>query len=373
MTKSSSNPRKAVDRSRQLSKSFQRAGSSPGTLDHNPHESKTRISVIAYNESDVFEQTIDDVAVLPGLREKYGVVWIDVCGLGDSDLLKQLAADFSLHGLSMEDVVHVHQRPKFEIFPEYLFVIARMFSENTATAISRNPSQAPGEQLSIFVLKNCVMTFQEQEGDCLDPVRDRIRNSGTRIRTRGSDYLMYAVLDAVIDFYFPVVDQLEKKLNKIENKLSEKANPKIMLELKQFRRKLLTLSRTVKSHRDVLNEMLRDDHENITDETRVFLRDCYDHVLRISETIDTYRELSVDLRDFQMTLISNRTNDVMRTLTIIATIFIPLSFVAGLYGMNFEVMPELKWPYGYFFVLFIMTLMATGMLTWFYRRGWFSG
>ena len=231
------------------------------------------------------------------------------------------------------------------------------------------------EQISIFLGKNFVVTFQQRSGDCFDPVRERIRTSRGRIREAGADYLAYALIDAVIDTYFPVVEQFADHLDDLDEEVATRQTPTVTDRIHGVRNDLLLLRRSVWPHRDALNELVRDQHPLITDETRVFLRDCYDHTVQLIDLLEVYREMCADLRDYYLSLVSNRMNDVMKVLTIIATIFIPLSFVAGLYGMNFNTalpgnMPELNWPYGYVGAISVMVVIALGMLIYFWRRGW---
>lgn len=338
-------------------------GSAPGTVVAKPDEPNPVIQVLAYSNGDLIDETVDSVDGLKELTESYTVTWINVDGLGDAKILNQLGKIFGLHQLALEDVVNVHQRPKVEDYDDHLFIVARMIDVGERLGT---------EQICFFVGKKFVLTFQEGiPGDCLAPVRERIRKSSGRLRQRGTDYLTYALLDSIIDHYFPVVESYGERLDEFDDDLINSRGEASIAAIHTFRSELLILRRSIRPHREAINELLRDTHQLISDETRLFLRDCYDHTIQLGEAIDTYRETCSDLRDFHLTAISNRTNDAMKTLTVIATIFIPLSFIAGLYGMNFAYIPELNWRYGYFYALALMGSVATGLLFWFRRKGWF--
>jgi magnesium transporter len=290
-----------------------------------------------------------------------------VDGLGNTNTIKQIGELFGFHPLALEDVINVHQRAKVEPYGEHLFIVTRL--------VALTAEHLESEQISIFLGKDFVVTFQQHTGDCFDPVRERIRTSRGRIREAGADYLAYALIDAVIDSYFPVVEQFADHLDDLEEEVAVGQSPTVTGRIHGVRNDLLLLRRSIRPHRDALNELVRDQHPLIAEETRVFLRDCYDHAVQLIDLLEVYREMCADLRDYYLSLVSNRMNDVMKVLTIIATIFIPLSFVAGLYGMNFNTalpgnMPELNLPYGYVAAVSVMALIAFGMLVYFWRRGW---
>ena len=340
-------------------------GAAPGSVVASPEEPKPVIRVIAYSNGDLVDKTVDSLKDLEELTESHAVTWINVDGLGDADVIYALGDMFGLHRLALEDVVNVHQRPKVEDYGDHLFIVARMVDAS---------EQLQTEQISFFVGKTFVLTFQEgKPGDCLEPVRRRIRKSSGHIRYRGTDYLAYSLLDSIIDHYFPVVESYGEQLDVLDDQLINTRGDASIAAIHRFRSELLVLRRAVRPHREAINELLRDSHELITDETRLFLRDCYDHTIQLGEAIDTYRETCSDLRDFHLAAVGSRTNDVMKTLTIIATIFIPLGFIAGLYGMNFDHMPELHWKYGYPFSLGLMGSVVTSLMFWFSHKGWLRG
>lgn len=340
----------------------------PGTLKTAPGTLHPVVQLMAFNTNQVLEQTLQDLNGISRYLNNSFTVWINVDGFGDTSLIRQLGEMFKLHPLAMEDVINAHQRAKVEPYEDQLFIVTRWVS-----AMEHEHPEA--EQISLFLGKNYVLTFQERPGDCFDPVRERIRGARGRIRDAGADYLAYTLIDAVIDSYFPVMDRFVEHLDKLEDEVTIHVNPAVTEQIHEIRNDLLLLRRSIRPHREALNELVRDLHPLISNETRVFLRDCYDHTVQLIDLLEVYREMCNDLRDYYLSLVSNRMNEVMKVLTIIATIFIPLSFIAGVYGMNFNTglpgnMPELNWPYGYLMSLSMMLATTIGMLVYFWRSGW---
>ena len=343
-------------------------GTPPGTLIVDPEAPHPSVRVIAYGPDETVEQEIHEPRHVRDFLDKWPVIWVDVEGLGDAETIRTLGEIFGLHRLALEDVVNVHQRPKIEQYDGYYFIVARMvkLGEHLET-----------EQLSLFLGKNFVVTFQEgHPGDCLETIRERIRQKRGRIRDAGLDYLAYALLDAVVDCYFPIMEEYGERLEAFEDELLTYPHSDTVARIHEIKRNLLTLRRAVWPQRETFNALLRDETPLVTNETRLYLRDCYDHTTQLIDLIETYRELGSDLTDVYLSSISNRTNEIMRVLTVIATIFIPLTFIAGIYGMNFNPaaspvnMPELNWYWGYPFSLTLMALVAFGQLFFFWRRGW---
>jgi magnesium transporter len=333
-----------------------------------PGSPQPAIRVMAYSEYEFLERTVKNVAELGELKGRYPVIWVDVEGLGDTGVVAALGEAFGLHLLALEDVVNTHQRAKVDEYGENLFVIARMV---------RLTDRLESEQLSLFAGPGFVLSFQDQPGgDCLDPVRERIRKGQGRIRKAGADYLAYALLDAVVDGYFPVLDQYAERLEDLDAQVTESDPRETMHRIHDMRGDLLMLRRAIWPHREALNALARDSHPLVTPETRLHLRDCLDHIVAIIDLTETYREMCSDLRDYYLATVSNRTNEIMKVLTVIATIFMPLTFIAGLYGMNFATdaspwnMPELRWYLGYPFALAVMAAVAGWMLLYFRRKGW---
>lgn len=348
---------------RQLTK----PGSRPGTIVLDPQSPKPQIRVISYGSKSVETHEVERVDELAGIIGEKAVTWINVDGLGDEETLQGFAKAFGFHRLMLEDIAHVHQRAKVEQYDQHTFVVARMVSVDETLST---------EQISLVIGDGFVISFQERVGDCLEPVRKRIRSTIGRLRHSGADYLAYALLDAIIDGYFPVLEQYGERLEAIEERLLDSANGDTAHRIHELRSELYVLRKAIWPHRELVNSLIRDPLELITDETRMHLRDCYDHTIQLVEITETCREMCADLRDLHFSQISIRQNDVMKVLTITATIFIPLSFIAGLYGMNFDSeasplnMPELKWPYGYPFALGLMGAVAIGMLIYFRLKGW---
>jgi magnesium transporter len=343
-------------------------GASPGTLSPDPGAPAPVIQIIAYGPSEIEERQVHSVEELRSFPRTKPVTWINVDGLGDADTIRVMAEIFQLHPLAQEDILNVYQRAKVEPYGEHLFMVCRMFH--------RPSDQNESEQLALYVGPGFLLTFQEIPGDCLDPVRIRLRQGGSRLRGAGPDYLAYALLDAVIDAYFPVLEQCGERLETLEEEILTKPTPSTIQGIHEIKRELLFLRRAAWPLREAISVLLRDPVPIIQDETRLYLRDCYDHTVQIIDLIETYRELGADLTDVYLSSISQRTNEIMRLLTVISTIFIPLTFLVGLWGMNFAPdsspfnMPELRWRYGYPLALTLMALLGGVMLIAFRRRGW---
>ena len=362
------NPRRVHPRRRKTEKRRRSApGTAPGTIQVDPNAQQTTIRLIAFDGEQLKEQEISSVAQLTQFVGKGYTVWIDVTGLGSGETIRSLGEFLGLHPLALEDVVNVHQRAKLDTFRDTLFIVARMIDDSTSIT---------SEQISFFLKEGLLVTFQERPGDCWDPVRERLRQSRGRIRNLGADYLLYALIDAIVDSYFPVVDIISEHVDALDEEITAAVNPRQIQSVHEIRGQLLSLRRAIRPHREMINELIRDDHPMISGETRVFFRDCYDHVVQVIDLVDTYRELTADLRDFYLSSISNHMNEIMKVLTIMSTIFIPLSFIAGVYGMNFHDdvspwnMPELSWMYGYPFAWCVMLAVAGGLLFFFRRKRW---
>jgi magnesium transporter len=342
-------------------------GTSPGTLVADPHAPPPSISVLAYGPDGLEEEQLTQPAQAREMLGRHPVTWVNVDGLGSADVIGQLGRHFRIHPLSLEDVLNVHQRAKVEESEGLLFVVARMPTNHDAIDT---------EQISLFLGANFLLTFQERVGDCLEPVRQRIRRAATPIRTQRADYLAYSILDAVIDSYFPILEQLISRLEAIETHVIQRITRDSITDLHHVQRDLLVLRRAIGPHRDAIQGLMRHRGQLISDNTYVHLQDCLDHTLQILDLVDTYEQLSNQVMQVEFASASVRMNEVMRTLTVVSTLFIPLTFIAGVYGMNFRLeaspwnMPELNWRYGYPLVMTVMLGVATGMLAFFYRKGW---
>lgn len=338
------------------------AGSSPGTLLISEKANPTRIRVMQFNADTVVEKEIP-VDEIPQHLSNTTVTWIDVHGLKDEPILRRLAEIFNVHPLALEDVVHTPQRPKTELYDQNQFIITRMTYMTTI-------HDAEMEQLSLFIGKNYVLSFQNHTTGTLEPVRARIRSSKGPMRKMGADYVAYAILDSVIDKYYPVLEDFGEELESIEHATIAHPTQKTLQRIYHVKRELLDLRRSVWPQRDMLSSLIRDDTPFISDTVRVHLRDCYDHIIQLMDVIDTYREISSNLMDIYLSTISNKTNEVMKVLTVMASIFIPLTYVVGIYGMNFEFMPELHTRWGYPAIWVVMITLGVGMAVYFRRRGW---
>lgn len=344
-------------------------GAPPGTLIADPRAHGSELSLIAYGDNRIVERhdaSIEDVEAVKGTLP---TVWINVDGLADIELIRKLGELFDLHDLALEDVVNVHQRPKAEEYAGHVFIVARMIALG-----SRNET----EQISIFVGKDFVLTFQERKGDCFDPVRERLRRRKGRLHQQGKEYLAYALIDAVIDAYFPALEEYGEHLEKLEDAVVSKPGPELIEQLHTMKRDLLNLRRAIWPHRDMINSLIREETPLVTDQTRLYLRDCYDHTVQLMDIVETYREIASGLVDIYLSSMSARLNDIMKVLTIIATVFIPLSFIASFYGMNFDRavspwnMPELGWRFGYPLIILLMVIVAALLLFYFYKNRWIS-
>ncbi|MDX1946756.1 MAG: magnesium/cobalt transporter CorA [Pirellulaceae bacterium] len=343
-------------------------GSSPGEVLPDPAHPKPVIHVIGYGPDYLIDRdpaTPDEAHAFVGQQT---MTWINVEGLGDAQVIERFGELFGLHRLALEDTVNVHQRAKIDDFGDVLFIVVRMVNCT---------DRCGTEQLSMFIGPNWVLTFQEgTPGDPFDRVRQRIRESSGKMRHAGSDYLAYALLDAVIDHYYPVLEVYAERLDDLEDAVLDVRRRAVMDELHAVKSDLLILRRAIWPLRDAIALLGRDEISRVSPDTRIYLRDCYDHVVQVVELVETYRELTADLRDLYMSFLSTRINETMRVLTIISTLFIPLTFIAGIYGMNFDPhvsrwnMPELEWYYGYPLCIAVMLATSIGMLTYFYRQRW---
>lgn len=327
-----------------------------------PHARPTHIRVMQFSADTLIEKEVF-VEEVPQYLSEHTTTWVDVHGLKDEAILRQLAKIFGIHPLALEDVVHTPQRPKAEFYEQQIFFITRM-------AYMERAHDADVEQLSVFIGKNYILTFQNYTTGTLEPVRTRIRSGKGPIRKTGPDYVAYAIIDTVIDQYYPILEDLGEEIESLEHRTVAKPNQKTLQRIYHVKRELLELRRAVWPQRDAVSNLMRDESPFISDTVRVYLRDCYDHIIQLMDVVDTYREVSSNLMDIYLSMLSNKTNEVMKVLTIMASIFIPLTFIVGIYGMNFEYMPELTWKWGYPAVWAVMIVLSAGMLVNFRRRGW---
>lgn len=325
---------------------------------------------MAYGSDSIVEKRVADLGEIDALTARHPVVWINVNGLADLDRIRALGERFKLHRLTVEDIVNTHQRPKVETYDTYIFATTRMF---------RYDHSLVSEQISFFLTSGILLTFQERPGDCFDPVRERLRAHKGRLRDAGPDYLLYALIDALTDSYYPVIEAYGESVEDIETHVLESASRRDIGAIHQIKRDLLLIRRTLLPQREAINVLIRDESNLISSSTYPYLRDCYDHTIQLLDNVETLREISSGLIEVYLSSLSSRLNEVMKVLTVIATIFIPLGFIASVYGMNFDPdvspfnMPELRWRYGYMFALVLMLVVAGGLLVYFWRKGWIGG
>ena len=338
-------------------------GSPPGALAIDDSLPPPRISVMARTAEGVIERETDRIDELRDAVGASQLSWIDVQGLGDRAALDDLAEAFGIHPLALADVVHTSQRPKVETYPDHDLLVVRVLALNEA-------GEMEVEQLSVVVGASYVITFQERYGNILDPVRRRFRVQLGPREEHGGDFLAYAIVDTVVDGYFPLLEAFADHLEDLEEKVMARPRPAILTEVQKTKRTLIMLRRSVWPLREALNIMLRERSPRFTEAIHPYLRDTYDHCVQVHEVTESYREVASELTNTYMSMVANRTNDVMKVLTIMASVFIPLTFIAGVYGMNFEHMPELHERWGYPAVIGVMISVGLGMLLFFWKRGW---
>lgn len=341
-------------------------GKSPGTLIHIGDKllEQPSMTVMDYDADTCSEKKLESVEDCFPFKDTSTVTWININGLHDTDLIHTIGTHFELHPLVLEDIVHTGQRPKMEEFENYLFIVLKMLYHVKDTGDVR------AEQVSLILGKNFVISFQESEGDVFDPVRERIRNNRGRIRKQGSDYLLYGLMDAVVDNYFVVLEKIGEKTEALEDLLMTDPKPEALQAIHSLRSETIFLRRSVWPLRDVISGLEKGEPGLITEPVTLYFRDVYDHTIQVAETIETCRDLVSGMHDMYLSVVSNRMNEIMKVLTIIATIFIPLTFIAGIYGMNFKYMPELEWKWSYPAVWIVLFLVGCVMVAYFKKRKW---
>jgi magnesium transporter len=354
---------------------YDKPGSLPGTLNIEADAQPPVIVLIDYNEANAMQQTVSTPEECLPYLDTESVSWIDVQGLGSEDILQRLGRVFNLHPLVLEDIVNVPQRPKVEDdYEDHLVIIARMVIPKESGFGFHS------EQVSFILGKHYLLTVQEEpEHDCFEQVRQRIRYNKGSIRKLGADYLAYTLLDSIIDGFFPVLEAYGEQIEDLEDEVITRPTRQTLNRIYRVRRELLNLRRAIWPQRDAIAILIRDDNDIlISDRVQVYLRDCYDHAVQILDMVETYRELTSGLMDVYLSAVGNRMNEVMKLLTVVSSIFIPLTFIAGVYGMNFNTekspwnMPELNWYWGYPLCLALMAATAAGLVIFFWRRGWFE-
>lgn len=344
-----------------------KAGLPPGTLIHigERKTEKTRITIIDYDEARVDEREATGPDECASYKETPTVTWINVEGIHEPDIMARLGELYGLHPLILEDILNTDQRPKMDDFGNYLYVVLKMLSQGG------KGDQILVEQVSLVLGQNFVISFQEGGGDVFGPIRERIRSAKGRIRKEGPDYLAYTLIDAIVDRYFAILEKLGESIEFVEEALLDRPNPEISRGVHALRRELIFLHKSVWPLREVISGLERGGSPLLRQTTALYLRDVYDHIIQVIDTIETYRDMIAGMLDVYLSSLSYRMNEVMKVLTIIATIFIPLTFLAGVWGMNFKFMPELEWYWGYAFAWSVMLAVGIVMLIAFKRRKWF--
>jgi magnesium transporter len=343
-----------------------KVGLSPGSIVHIGEQKvdQVKISVIDYNTENLEGKVVNSIDETFGLRDTDTVSWINIIGLHDSEILNNIGNHFGIHSLTLEDIVNTETRPKVEIFDDYIFIVLKMIFYN------QEREEVELEQLSILLGQHYVITFQEKEGDIFDPIRNRIKFSKGRLRQRGADYLTYAFVDVVVDNYYQILESLGETIENLEDQILKDPDNTIPLKIQNLKKDLILLRKTLWPLREAINNLNKQETELFAENTNPYLQDLYDHVIQVVDTLETFRESASSNMDLYQSTISNKMNEVMKVLTIVASIFIPLTFIAGIYGMNFENMPELKWTFGYFMVWGLMLLIGITSIIFFKKRKW---
>ncbi len=343
-----------------------KAGLPPGSLVHvgKVQEAASRISVIHYSKQTIETRCVRSIDEILPDRGKEEITWVNIEGLKDIKIIESIGRNFNIHPLVLEDILNTHQRPKFEEFADYLFIVLKGLSfELSALAVNY-------EQISILVLKNFIFTFKEKPDAIFDPIRRRLQDCNGRLRVRGTDYLAYVILDAVVDHYFALQDALDEVIESVEEQLLSNPTSQILVKIQRLKRELVFVRKSISPTRELLSGMERSESDLISEKTRPYLRDVYDHAIRVTEAVDSSRDLITGMLDIYLSSINNKMNEVMKVLTVFASIFIPLTFIVGIYGMNFEYMPELKWRWAYPALWLVFIVITIGLLNYFKRKKW---
>ena len=345
---------------------FEKVGASPGTVTYVGKErrEKVKITLIDYSESKFLEQEITKIEDLSPYQQSSTITWVDVSGVHNTNIIEEIGEKFSLHPLTLEDIANTTQRPKIDEYEEYLFLELKIpYYKDATRAITV-------EQISLVVGEKFVISFQEKEEDILEPLRYRIRNAKGKIRKLGSDYLAYAIIDSIIDHYFVILEQFDEDIAVIEQELMEQTRPEILNTIYKLKRELIFLHKSIWPVREVVGNLQRGGYKLIGESLTPYLRDLYDHTIQTVETLETFRDTFSGMLELYLSSVSNKLNEVMKVLTIFAAIFIPLTFIAGVYGMNFKYMPELGWRWGYLLVWGVMGAVVLVMVGYFKKNKW---
>lgn len=343
-------------------------GLDPGSLVYVGDKEKqpVTITLFDYKAEHFIEQKILNVEELLSYKESETTSWINIDGVHEVEVLEKIGKYFDIHPLTLEDILNTNQRPKLDEYPDYLYIVLRMFFFDSKDKALKN------EQVSLILTKNCLITFLEDAGDVFDPVRERLRKAATKMREFGTDYLAYALIDSIVDSYFHILEKIGEEIEGLEDALVLDPNKHDLQSIHLLRREMILLRRAIWPLREVISSMQRNENEFIEERTRIYLRDVYDHTIQVIDTIESYRDMVVSMLDTYLSSTSNKLNEVMKVLTIISTLFIPLTFLAGVYGMNFRHFPELGFDWMYPWGFWIITMLVViGMAIFFKRKKWF--
>ena len=349
-----------------IKKRSTKSGLPPGALIHIGEKKVelAKISILDYDENQFEEKEAKTVEECFPFKDTPTITWINIDGLHQVDIIEKIGKNFDFHPLLLEDILNTEQRPKIEDFDTHIYLVLKMLYYDDKT------NEINSEQVSIIFGKNYVISFQEKEGDVFNPIRERVRTGKGRIRKMGADHLAYSLIDAIVDGYFIILEKLGENIEDVEEKMMANPTPETLHAIHRLKRKMISLRKSVWPLREVVNALERSDSLLIQDNTRIYLKDVYDHTIQVIDTVETFRDMLSGMLDVYLSSISNKMNEIMKVLTIIATIFIPLTFIAGVYGMNFENMPELKWQWGYPAIWSVMLFIGILMLAYFRKKKW---
>jgi magnesium transporter len=344
-----------------------KVGLAPGTLVHVGEKKAEKVVIRAwiYNSEELIEKELQTVEECLAFKDKPGMnLWVNIDGLDQIEVIEKLGSYFKIHPLTLEDVLNTSQRPKMEDYDSYIYTVLKMI------LLDEEREEIIIDQVSIILGPNYILSFQEREGDVFDPLRERLKNPASRLRKNGVDHLAYSLIDAVIDNYFLILEHFGEEIEDLEERLIVSPVPETMRMIQKHKREMIILRRSVWPLRELINSLQRAESGLIKETTQIYLRDVYDHTIQVIDSIEAFRDILSSMVDVYLSSLSNRMNDIMKVLTIIATIFIPLTFVAGVYGMNFDYMPELRWRWGYPVVMLGMALIGISMFLYFKKRRW---
>jgi len=344
----------------------QKVGMPPGTLLHigTMRNEKIKISMLSYNKDDWNEQQFTNVDELLSNECTADVNWVHISGIHIVDVIEKIGNKFKVHPLVMEDIVNANQRPKLEENKDYVYIVLKMIHS------FEELKRIEFEQISIIVIRNHIISFQENDNNTFQQIRERIKKINGKIRTKGVDYLAYALMDCIVDHYYIALEYLGEKIEVLEDELMLDPGPNVLKEIHTLKTEMLFMRKAIWPLREIINKLARGDSPLFNHDTLIYLRDVYDHIIQVIDTIEMYRDMVTGMFDIYISSVSYKLNEVMKILTIISTIFIPLTFIVGLYGMNFKYMPELEWEWGYPAVLLLMAIIGRFMIVYFKKKNW---